>query len=162
MKISIVLIRSSSLISRLIRASMTLWCIVRFIKPTKTYSHCEVKFGQLVSGAIDEGIKTRVFTTYLNTLKDYEFKMYYLNLTEDEWIKGNDYLTEVENTPYEYTNFIYHIIKIFYGKWEGNKDKKKLYCFEHGARFLNATGKYNVDLFLNPYEFKAWCDKNLV
>jgi hypothetical protein len=70
-------------------------------------------------------------------------------------------LDKAENTPYEFENFWWHLVKIITGKWVGSKTTKQTYCYEHGIRFLNATGKYTINPFLNPYEFKVWADKNL-
>ena len=142
---------------------MWLYAVLRFKKPEKCYNHFEVGFGEMTSGAIKEGIQVRKWDDYVKEHKGKFFKYveYELNLNEEEKKKGLEYLKETEGTPYEFANFIWHFLKIITGKWEGNETDRKLFCYEHGIRFLNATGKYDLNPYLNPYQFKKWADKNL-
>ncbi len=155
------LIRSHNFTARLIHLGMWLWAVLRFKKIRRTYNHCEVGYDNLSSGAIAKGVKTRDWNVVLKEHKWMEWMEYKIELTQDEWIKGYSYLVDVEDTKYEFENFWWHLVKIITGKWKGSTKAKELYCYEHGIRFLNATGKYKLNNYMNPYEFKLWCDRNL-
>jgi len=161
MKISITIVRTYNFTAEAIHLGMWLWCVLRFKKPRKSYNHCEVRHGKLTSGAIAKGVVTRLWDSYIHNKKikwiDYE-----LDLTEREWMKGQDYLIRARGTKYEFENFWHHTLKIFSGKWKGSNRATRLYCYEHGIRFLNATGKYNLDTNMNPYQFKIYADENLI
>lgn len=163
MNIDIAIIRTKNLSARIIHIGMWLYCVLRFIKPQRTYNHAEVKLGFFTSGAIPKKVKTRPWKEYLAHYEDKFFRHieYPVPLSEDEINKGLDYLNEVEGTPYEFENFWYHTIKIFKNVWRGSNTTRQLYCYEHVIRFLNATGKYDLDPFMNPYQFKVWADNNL-
>jgi len=163
MTIYIRLIRTHNFSARLIHIGMWLWAVIRLRKPQLTYNHCEVGSADVTSGAIAEGVKTRMWVAYVAEHKGKYFKFieYRVKLKPHEWNRGRYYLAKAEGTKYEYSNFIWHTIKIVIGKWIGNRTDKKLFCYEHGIRFLNATGRYNLNPYLNPYEFKTWADKNL-
>ena len=137
MKYYLVLIHSTNFTARLIQLGMFLWCILRFKKPKYTYNHCEIVYGNnvydfLSSGAIDEGIKTRSWLSVRKSYNnDFRFQVYELAKPSD-LENAVKYLAETENIPYEYSNFFYHAVKIFTGKWLGSTNKNKLYCYEHG------------------------------
>ena len=145
----------------MIHVGMWIYAALRGKKITKSFNHSEVRFGELTSGAIDKGVVTRDWNGYILSKKA-SWINYKLDLTDEEWLKGYNYLLRVEGVRYEYSNFWNHAIHIFTGKWKGSTTDKKLYCYEHIIRFLNATGKYYLDPVTNPYEFKVWADKNLV
>lgn len=164
MRASITIIRTKNITARLIHLGMWLWAVLRFKKPTKSYNHCEVRYGEMTSGAIADGVKTRPWAYYLfeHRKKYFDWIDYELNLTEEEWKRGKEYLDKVEGTPYEFENFWFHAIYIFTGKWLGSTTNKKLYCYEHGIRFINAAKGLNLDTNMNPYQFRIWADNNLI
>ena len=159
----VVLFRSYTILGRLVQFSMWLYCILRGLKVEKFYNHCEIEYLDLCSGAIETGVKTRYFREVIN--KEYKGKVEYIKypiyLDKYEWIKAKIYLDKAENTPYEYSNFWFNIVKIFTGKWNGNRNRKKLYCVEHAINFLNATGRYRLEQYLNTYEAKKLFDEIL-
>ena len=163
MIVKIRIIRTHNFSARLIHVGMWLWAILRFKKPQITYNHCEIYYDGKSSGAIAEGVKTRDWEEVLNEHKGkyFSYIQYKLKLKPYEWDRAKEYLNKVEGTKYEYSNFIWHTVKIVLWKWVGNKTDKKLFCYEHCIRFLNATTKYNINPYLNPYEFRLWADKNL-
>jgi hypothetical protein len=160
---SITIIRTKNISAIAIHIGMWLWAVLRGLKTRKCYNHVEIRFGDETSGAISEGVKTRLWIDYLRKFNGKYFKYldYNLELSDEEYEKGLNYLKNAEETPYEFENFWWHLVKIIFGKWYGSKTSRKTYCYEHAIRFLNSTGKYNIDPFLNPYEFKDWADKNL-
>ena len=164
-KIYIRLIRSKGITAYLIRLGMWLYAILRFKKPTKTYNHVEVGYGvdgALSSGAIAKGIRIRPWNLVLKHYKGkVEVKSYIIPVTDVEYSKFLDYMLKVNYNKYEFGNFFLHLLKIIFGVWVGKRSTKKLYCYEHGIYALNATGKYNLDPYLNPYEFQKWADKNI-
>lgn len=164
-KIYLSVIRSSNFSARLIQFGMWLYAVLRFKKPIKIYNHMEVRYGkggEISSGAISEGVKTRPWPEVLHHYRFRpEVKTYEIKLTNKEYRQVIDYLTKAENTKYEYSMFITHMLKIIFGVWLGGKSSKHLFCYEHGINALNATGKYNLSPYMNPYEFLKWADKNL-
>ncbi len=165
MIVYIIMFRSRTVLGRLVQFSMWLWCILRGIKVEKFYNHCEIEYLDLCSGAIETGLKTRYFQQVITN--EYKGKVEYIKypvyLDKFEWQKGKMYLDWAENTPYEYSNFWFNIVKIFTGKWSGNTDGKKLYCVEHVINFLNVTGRYGkLDKYLNTYEAKKLFDRILI
>ena len=151
-KVSVVLVRSYNFTARVIHLGMFLWYVLRFKNPKYCYNHCEIKYGNLTSGAISKGVKTRDFKEYLEDLKKYKLKCYEIELTDEEYEYGMGYLKEAENTKYEFKNFLWHAFKIFTDRWYGDTCASELYCYEHVIRFLNRTGKYQINPFLNPVE----------
>lgn len=162
MFVSVTIIRTYNFTAKMIHLGMWLWCVFRALKPKKTFNHCEVRYGELTSGAIAEGVKTRPWAYYVHGIKKMQWENYCLELTEEQLRKGLAYLETAEGSPYEFENFWWHLVKIITGKWKGSKTTRQTYCYEHGIRFLNATGKYDLDPFMNPYEFNVWADTNLL
>jgi hypothetical protein len=152
-KVEVVLVRSYNLSAIIIHIGMFLWYLLRFKKPSYCYNHCELKYGEMTSGAISKGVKSRNFKEYL--------KYFTIELTEKQYEKGMKYLKSSENTKYEFVNFLFHTLKIFTDRWYGSKTTAELYCYEHVIQFLNATGKYNIDPFLNPVEAEKLFKYNL-
>lgn len=161
MNFSIALVHTHNFTARLIQAGMWLWAVVRAKKPYKTWNHFEVRYDNLTSGAVGEGVITRPWEDYVQSKKFIEYIVYALPLTPEEQNKGLAYLQSVEGHKYEYAMFLWHFIKIICGHWHGAETQKKMFCYEHGIRFMNATGKYDLDPYLNPYEFKMWADAHL-
>jgi len=155
--------RTKKPISLAIHAAMWTWAVVRGIQVKKCYNHAEVHVADMVSGAIGGGVTTRPWGKYKAKFENRYLKYidYHLDLTEYQKQKGIEYLQKVEGHKYEFENFWWHVVKIITGTWSGNKNTKELYCYEHAIRFLNATGKYNISPYMNPYEFKVWADENL-
>jgi len=169
--IEIRLINSNSFSSKIIRAGMWLWTVSRGLPRIKTYGHAEIVFekdGILMSNgatATEGGVNTRTWKKYLQIYHNYyaiDYISYQLTLTEKESNLLLEYIKKTDGIPYEFENFYWHIVKILIGKWKGSKTTKQIYCYEHMIRALRATGKYDIDIFMNPYEFKDWADSNLV
>ncbi|WP_428743163.1 hypothetical protein [Tenacibaculum sp.] len=164
MIVEIKTIRTKTFTARIIHFGMFLWAIFNGLKLKQCYNHCEVKFGELTSGAIAQGIKTRKWQTYVDEHKGKYFKTHTYNFTfsDEEWRKAQEYLNRAENTPYEFENFWYHAVKIFTGKWKGSTKPTELYCYEHGIRVLNCKNNIDLNTNLNPYEaeivFGLLCD----
>jgi len=161
--ISITTIRTKNWSARLIHIGMWLWFKLRGLPTQTCYNHVEVRFGNMTSGAIDSGVKTRKWEDYVKSKsgKYFQYKNYQLNLTSEQLKNGINYLQNSENISYEFENFFWHLIKIITGKWLGDKTSKKTYCYEHAIRFMNSTGKYDLNVFMNPYEFEVYAEKNL-
>ena len=140
---------------------MWLFAVIRGLRPIKSYNHSEVRFGNMTSGAIAKGVHTREWQGYVDSIKRIKWIDYPLTLTAAQWKKGYAYLQKVEGTKYEYSNFWNHAVNIFTGKWKGSTTDKKLYCYERIIRFMNATGKYDLNPFMTPYEFQVWAKVNL-
>lgn len=161
--IALSLVRTHKITALIIHLGMFLYAILRFLKPKRSWNHDEIRFGELTSGAIAEGVKTRSWPYYVAEHHGKYFRHYdyLLELTDEEWAKGYEYLKQAEGTKYEYANFLYHAIKIFTGVWAGSRSTRQAFCLEHAIRFINATGKYKINPYISPYEFEAWADNNL-
>lgn len=162
MKISISIIRTKNFTAKAIHLGMWLWAKLRGLPVIKCHNHCQVRFGEFTSGAIAKGVKTMFWLDYVESHdgKYFEWIDYWIDTTPEQWTAIKAYLKEAENTPYEFENFWYHLVKIITGKWKGSKTTRQTYCYEHGLRVLKLMG-YDVDIFMNPYEFRVWADKNL-
>lgn len=161
------IIRTKNFTARAIHLGMWLYAVLRFKKPTKSYNHSEIGYksilgGNMTSGAVAEGVRTIKWKDYLKAHSKIEFLEYKILLKPHEWLRGKEYLGRAEGTKYEYENFWHHTIKIFTGIWKGSNRATELYCYEHVIRFLNATGVYNIDTNMNPYQFKIYADENLI
>ena len=53
-------IRSFNFTAKMIHFGMWLWAILRNIKPQKCRNHAEIRYDFYTSGAIAEGVKTRL------------------------------------------------------------------------------------------------------
>lgn len=159
--VEVVLVRSYNITAKIIHVGMFLWYVLRFKKPKYCYNHAEIKYGDMTSGAISEGVKSRNFEQYLKDLGKYKLKKYTVELTKKEYERGMEYIKEAENTDYEFKNFFYHALKIFTDNWYGSTDSSELYCYEHVIRFLNESTKYYFNPFLNPVEAEKLFDIKL-
>jgi len=169
--IEIRLINSNSFASKIIRAGMWLWTVSRGLPRMKTYGHLEIVFemnGILMSSgatATEGGANIRTWADYIQIYHfnhTIDYISYPLLLTKNESDLLIQYLEKAEGEPYEFENFFWHLIKILTGKWEGSTTTRQIYCYEHGIRALLATGKYDLDIFMNPYQFREWADENLI
>lgn len=160
--VEVVIVRTHNFSAKLIHIGMFLWYILRFKKPTYCYNHCELKYGDLTSGALAKGVISRNFDEYVSGLKKHKLKFYQIELTDEEYDNGMIYLKQAEGVKYEFANFLWHTVKIFTDRWYGSKSASELYCYEHVIRFLNATGKYKINPFLNPVEYEKLFNKILI
>lgn len=152
----IVLEHTRNFSARLIQLWMWVDAIVHLEKPTFTYNHALIEHEGIMYEAIDEGVVCWSKAEHYKQKKHKKgYKAYTveLDLTEDQVQLALHYLIDQLEKDYEFSNFLFHPIKTFFG-WLGSKSDKKQYCYELVIRTLNATGKYKIDLFLNPREFK--------
>lgn len=164
--IKIVVIRSFNFTAKAIHLGMWLWAKFRGIPVQKCYNHTEIVWLDnvtntwMTSGAIAEGIKTRPWEPYINHFKEVEWIEYPVELAAAQWHDTERYLLTAENTPYEFENFWWHLVKIITGKWKGSTTSRQSYCYEHTLRALKASRKFSkwfsnntLNLYMNPYEF---------
>lgn len=157
----IALVRTNNFTARLIQIGGYIEAKRKGIEPRMIMNHAEIRHGDKTSGALSKGVKTREWLPYWLSLKHAQKKEYVLNLTPEQARKGQKYLDEAEGTKYEYSMFLFHALKIFFGVWFGSRSSRKLFCFEHIINFLNATGKYSISPYISPLEFDLWAEKNL-
>lgn len=148
--------------ARLIQFWMFIDALWHFKKPTFTYNHALIQDDSGVFEAIDKGVVYTGLSTHYSQKKyklKFRDKSIYLGLTEREEEKAIAYLISQVGKKYEYSNFLFHPIKTITGKWEGEKTDNRHYCYELVIRALNASGKYNLDPFMNPVEFEEQFNK---
>lgn len=167
-KVKIVTIRSYNFSARLIHIGMWLWAKLRGLSLKRCYNHTEIAWLDeesskwMTSGAIGKGVKTREYLKYINSFSKAELSVYEFQLTEIQFTNMQNYLIKAENTPYEFENFYWHLVKIITGKWKGSKSTRQSYCYEHMLRAVKASRKFEkyftdktLDVFMNPYEFSV-------
>lgn len=159
MKATISLIRTKNASAKLIHFGMWVYEKLNKIKHQKCFNHSEVRYDDRTSGAIKDGIVDRDWDSYIKSLKQVEYTDVNIYLTDEQYDKGMAYLKDVEGTKYEYAMFVWHGFKVLTGKWLGKRNRDKLFCYEHAIRFINATGKYKLDPYMNPVQFRLWVDK---
>lgn len=142
--------------ARLIQVWMFVDALAHFKRPTFTYNHALIEKNNRVWEAIDEGVVSTSLSMHFERKKysnKFTDKVIELNLSVLEEAGALAYLESQVGKKYEYSNFLFHPIKTITDKWEGEKTDNRHYCYELVIRALNATGKYNLDPFLNPREF---------
>ena len=133
-------------------------------KPEFTYNHTYIEHNGIVWSADGEGIVKQPEEEHY---KEKKFKRKYstfsfeLDFTEEELAKAIAYLDAQVGKPYEVLNFLWHPVKTITGEWLGSRTDKQLYCYELVIRALNASGKYNLYVFMNPREFFDYIHKSL-
>jgi len=123
----------------------------------KVYNHWLIEHDGYVYEAIGHGVKKWTMAEHnaQKKVKNHcERIEYELNLTNEELKLALNYLEKQKDKKYEYANFYWHLRKIFTDKWEGDTTDKKLYCIELVILAMNVTGKFNIDPYLNPIEFR--------
>lgn len=63
-----------------------------------------------------------------------------------------EYLNAQVGKKYEVVNFLWHIIRIFTGKWYGSLTDNQHYCYELVIRAVNYLRGKKIYEFLNPIE----------
>lgn len=142
--------------AKLIQFWMIVDALKNFKKPQFTYNHVLIEQNGIVYEAIDDGVVCNTLKEHFahkKYSKKYDEKIIELDLSQSETARALNYLNDQVGKLYEYSNFIFHPVKTITGKWKGEKTDNRHYCYELVIRALNATGKYNLDPFLNPREF---------
>jgi len=146
---------TSNFSARLIQFWMWVDALVHLHRPRFTYNHALIEHNGMVWEAIDKGVKNRTISDHYADAKyrkPYVSHEIELPLTDVELQRAISYLQGQEGKPYEYANFVWHVVKTF-GHWQGDRTDRKLYCYELVIRAMNFTGKYQLSPFLNPREF---------
>ena len=147
---------TSNVSARLIQFWMIADALIRFKRPEFIYNHILIENEGNVYEAIDEGVVCCSLAKHFSNkkyLKKYQEKIIELDFSEDEKARTIAYLNKQVGKKYEFSNFLFHPIKTITGKWKGQKTDNRHYCYELVIRAMNATGKYNINPFLNPREF---------
>jgi hypothetical protein len=108
----------------------------------------------MTSGSLKNGVISMQYKDYLSTLEGYEIIMKTEFLKPHEYQLALDYIKAVEGWRYEWEVFFWHAIKIFTGRYYGKEKLGRMACVKQVINTINATGKYNLDVNLNNYEFQ--------
>lgn len=152
------LISTKNFTARGIHFFMKAYCLLRNKKiPDVIYNHA-LLFDEKLQEVYESDFPTVVkipYSEWKNKKKNKTAKIKILDIkfsyNENNSIKK--YAQKQVGKKYEVINFLWHIFKVFSGKWIGNRSDKRLYCYELIIYALNSTGTYNIDPYLNPYEF---------
>lgn len=161
MECRIAIIRTKNISAKIIHLGGLVESLIRLKKSEKIYNHTEVIIGDITTGAIDSGVKSRNWLVYWHKVQPAEKIEYLIDMNESEKKKAYSFIDEYQDVKYEYSMFLFHGIKIFWNKWFGSKSNKSFFCYEFMIKFLNCTKGYNIDPYLSPSEFKKWADNNL-
>lgn len=152
----VVIEKTKNFSARLIQFWMWVDALVHGCVPKITYNHTFLIDGNTIWEAVEEGVVKTTFDAhfakdkYKRGVNTRHIRLYF---SPEEKEKVLEYLKSKEGTEYEHSNFIFHPLKTITDKWLGQKTDKKLNCYELIIRAINASGKYNIDPFLNPREF---------
>ena len=136
--------------SRLVHIGMFLFQTIRFEKPQKVYNHWG--FRDKKNNVNYEALAKGVTKTKRNLVSD--SLTWEIEITDEAY----NYLEKQLNKKYEYSNFLFHALKIVFPKWLGSKTDKKHSCVELIERVLRKSG-YNVPKFINPVELKLYLEE---
>ena len=142
-------IRNKTFVPRAIHLGMWLYAVCNGYKPRKTYNHWSVIVDDVEYEALAEGVVRHKYNPEKH--EDYI-----------EWtLKGDPkiYLEAQVGKHYEYSNFLFHTLRIIWPKWFGSWNDKKFSCIELCTRTMQLQG-YDVDKYMNPFELKRWLDEN--
>lgn len=162
MKHQIVLIRDYTVSCKIDIIILVLLQLIRFSKPVKTYNHVEVKFGKLTSGIVNSKSRIRYWITFISKLNKPDTVIYNLDLSPVELRRGEIYLNEVDGIEYNPISYWHYLIMAMPFRYIPSVVKRSLFPYEHVIRYLNATGKYVLDPYLDPVSFKKWADETLL
>lgn len=155
------LYRTSNLSARLIQLGMWVYSATRGIKQTTCYNHCEIEVNGESYGAVSPVVRKMNAKEYAESLKHtgkyLDSRIIPLELTEDEFNRGVQFLERSLGTKYEYSMFISHATYILFGFWLGRKRPVKMSCYELMINCINSLGKYPpIDPSINPRQFEEW------
>lgn len=161
----IILVRNFDVLAKIIHLGMLVWYIMKGKKPRKVFNHAEIYVNGMVSGALARGITNRSYKKAFEDGKKRELLFYDMNLNEEQSNKLYEFCLNQGGKPYEYINFLRHLIDIFFGKWKGPKGKKaekRVYCVEYCANGINEIFPNSIKRpwRINPVVFKKYCDSN--
>ena len=142
--------------ARLIQFWMIVDALIRLKRPKFIYNHVLIESNGFVWEAIDAGVVNSTLSEHFSHKKyrkPYTDKVIELDFSEAEKALAIAYLNNQVGKKYEFSNFLFHPIMTLTGKWKGQKTDNRHYCYELVIRAMNATGKYNLDPFMNPREF---------
>lgn len=160
----IVFVRSRSPLARLIQFGMVLWQVIQKKRyPQKTYQHTDIVIDGWVHGATIKGIATRSLREAYRKRKVSDLRVFHLCKPDAKKKKLQAFIQKEHGTPYEFSNFWHHAMRIFTGKWSGktgNEAKKQYYCIEFAATaLLEIFPDLDIDPWqINPIEFLNLCD----
>lgn len=159
------LIHTHNFTAKLIQTGMKLYCIKNKLAiPDVIYNHAlvydpdsdmiyEADFPEVVMiSKADWMAKKKNKKAVVKVIK--------LNISDRQKRSMLSYLTVQVGKSYELSNFIWHTLKIFTGRWNGNTTDKQHYCYELVIRALNAIWPSHFYEYLNPYEFNELSKKN--
>jgi len=159
------LVNTKNFTARLIQLGMRLYCIKNGVDvPKIIYNHAlvydadtdfiyEADYPKVVCIPRSEWYtKKKNKTAVVKVIK--------INISDRQKRSILSYLSVQIGKSYELSNFIWHTIKIFTGKWKGNTTDKQHYCYELVIRALNAIWPSHFYEYLNPYEFNELAKKN--
>jgi len=146
--------------ARLIQFWMGVDALLHFKKPRFTYNHAMVKFNTIVYEAVSNGVHPISWENHLKAHKPTQYKEYTVDLSTEEEVIIRNYLYSQQDVPYEFSNFFWHVIKTFTGKWYGSKNDKKEWCYELVTNSLNKIERLRVeDTYPNPREAELIFDE---
>jgi len=159
------LISSKNITAWLVKTGMKLFCIKNGLDiPKEIFNHAMIydPDTDLVYEAGFPKVVCISQSEWLNKKKNKKalIKVIRLNISDRQKRTMLSYLSVQVGKEYELSNFLWHTLKIFTGKWRGNVDDKQHYCYELVIRALNSIWPSHFYEYLNPFEFNTMAKKN--
>lgn len=160
----IILVKGNTWIARQIRKLMNLYLKKKGLKTREVYSHAAIVievWGELyVAEAGPKGVQILPLDfTYRRILDKVKIKTPRKPYTkrEKEYISKNVIRTVFSPTRYDYFGLLHQIEYILTGTWDGkigSKAKKKLYCTEAVAGWVNSVrpNTFDNEASINPVD----------
>jgi len=139
-------IKSNAFLPLSIQLHQVFFAIARFLPIRWVSNHWSVVLGDWEYEAIGRGVVKRPYS-----LKDHHYVTEWeIKLSPQKEVAIRAYLDSLVGKKYEYLNFLYHIIRIWFGKWIGGKNDT-FSCIELVNSVLLRVG-VNVSSYDSPYE----------
>jgi hypothetical protein len=133
---------------------MWLYAFLRGKKRIRCCNHWSIIIGDTEYEAIGRGVVKRPY----NISGHQYVKEWKIDSPYEADVKR--FLDDQVGKKYEVLNFIFHILKIWFGGWLGSYNQNQYSCIELVNTALQVGGiSLNLSKWSNPYESQVWFDQ---
>jgi hypothetical protein len=143
-------IRSKAFLPRAIQLFMWLYAKANHLPPIKCCNHWSVVLPDSLMEyeAIGKGVVRRPYS-----VESHEYvREWVLLLNDIAYEEVVNYLESSVGKGYEFSNFLFHILKVAGFRWLGIYNDKRFSCIELANRCIQMSGYRGFNKFDNPYE----------
>lgn len=146
-------IRSNAFLPRAIQLFMWLYAKFHRLPPIKCCNHWSVIIGNMEYEAIGKGVVMRQYS-----IKSHKYvKEWQVQIDNPMVVLA--YLQDQVGKGYEFSNFLFHILKVAGFRWFGIYNDKRHSCIELANRALQIAGVEGINKFDNPYQTQVKLDQ---